>query len=100
MRVTPNAFQAGPNASLEQSAKVGHPVQAIQQRLVQSTFQTKVANRAMLFGPASAIHLHMDRQILSCHQRHGCLPSARPALECALGLSDTLEVGGQSFHPR
>ena len=77
---------AGPNASLEHDAKVGHPVMAIQQRYVKAAFQAKVRNRALLYGPAAAIHLQMDGAILSCHQRHGCLPSARPALACAMGL--------------
>ena len=76
--VQTDAMLAGPNASLEHDAKVG-PGDG-DSVYVKAAFQAKVRNRGLLYGPAEAIHLQMDRAILSCHQRHGCLPSARPHL--------------------
>ena len=44
----------------------------------------------MLYGPASAIHLQMDRAILSTVQRLPCLKSERVGLECVLGKDQSM----------
>ena len=73
-----------PGMSLAEDSKSKHPMEIIVKNLPHTEFQTKVRNRAMLYGPASAIHLQMDRAILSTVQRLPCLPSDRVGLECVL----------------
>ena len=65
-------------------------MEVIMKNLPKTEFQTKVRNRAMQYGPASAIHLQMDRAILSAVQRLPCLPSDRVGLECVLGNDQSL----------
>jgi len=67
------------------------PMEIIMTNLPQTEFQTRVRNRAMLYGPASAIHLQMDRAILSAVQRLPMLPSDRVGLECVLNQDNTME---------
>ena len=75
---------------LAYDAKMVHPIEAVQKRFPQTEFQAKVANRARVFGPASAMHLHMDRALLSCKQRLPGLTSRRVGLETVLGKDDSI----------
>jgi proteasome maturation protein len=79
-----------PGQSLAEDSKTRHPMEVIMKNLPKTEFQTKVRNRAMQYGPASAIHLQMDRAILSTVQRLPCLPSDRVGLECVLGSDQTM----------
>lgn len=80
-----------PGASMAEDAKARHPVEMIQRNLPFTEFQAKVQNRAMLFGPASAMHLQMDRAMLSNVQRMPCLPSERVGLETSMGKDEVIE---------
>ena len=80
-----------PGASLAEDAKTRHPVEMIQRNLPRTEFQAKVRNRSMLYGPASAIHLQMDRALMSCVQRMPCLPSEHVGLEIVMGKDETLD---------
>ena len=80
-----------PGMSLAEDSKTKHPMEIIMTNLPQTEFQTRVRNRAMLYGPASAIHLQMDRAILSAVQRLPMLPSDRVGLECVLNQDNTME---------
>ena len=79
-----------PGQSLAEDSKTKHPMEIIMKNLPRTEFQTKVRNRAMLYGPASAIHLQMDRAILSTVQRLPMLPSDRVGLECVMGQDQTM----------
>ena len=79
-----------PGMSLAEDSKTRHPMEIICKNLPHTEFQTKVRNRAMLYGPASAIHLQMDRAILSTIQRLPSLPSHRVGLECVLGKDQSM----------
>ena len=80
-----------PGQSMAEDAKARHPVEAIQRNLPLTEFQAKVQNRAMLFGPASAMNLQMDRVMLSNVARMPCLESDRVGLETTLGKDEVLE---------
>ena len=92
LRMLPHERQApreallthAPGASLAEDAKTRHPVEMIQRNLPRTEFQAKVRNRSMLYGPASAIHLQMDRALMSCVQRMPCLPSEHVGLEIVM----------------
>ena len=62
-----------------------------EERYEKREFQAKVRNRSMLYGPASAIHLQMDRALMSCVQRMPCLPSEHVGLEIVMGKDETLD---------
>ena len=78
-RVRINAESVFENLAYE--AKAGHPIEEVQRKMPQTEFQAKVAHRARVFGPAAALHLHMDRAIMSRKQRLPGLPSRLVALE-------------------
>eukprot|EP00943_MAST-04B_sp_MAST-4B-sp1_P004316 g4316.t1 len=77
--------------NLAYDAKAGHPIEEVQRKLPQTEFQSKVSHRARVFGPASALHLHMDRSIMSRKQRLPGLPSRLIGLETVLGKDETIQ---------
>ena len=88
-RVRINAESVFENLAYE--AKAGHPIEEVQRKMPQTEFQAKVAHRARVFGPAAALHLHMDRAIMSRKQRLPGLPSRLVALETVLGKDETIQ---------
>ena len=75
---------------MAQASKMAHPMEAVERMRPATDFQAKVANRARVFGPASAMHLHMDRALLSRKGRLPGLPSKRVGLECVLGKDTSI----------